>query len=211
MKRWTEKEKEDLKELYGRTDPDELQERFGRTIQAVWNKACELGLTRPQGEILRRTLRRRYKDPDGKRSFMDHINNADNRFKPGNGLSRGYYATRSTDKAEEHRKNLSEAKSKLMASERLRVRMGLPQRTKYKITGAEPISKSESQRRRLLRQRGYERSGKTWLYGPDTRRTSHEGVYERRYGYSFKPKTEKRASGIVPPDWSDKQGGFNAE
>lgn len=99
--------------------------------------------------------------------------------------------------------------------DRVRVAMGLEPLTKLSLG-------IPSKRRYALYQAkyhlsmayGYERGeGLTMYVTEDTRRTTTEYLYIRRYGMKFVVKGEDNPNGTaravrLPPDWSDKQGGI---
>lgn len=100
--------------------------------------------------------------------------------------------------------------------DRVRVAMGLEPLTRLALGIPSKRRHALYQAKWHLEKRyGYERGeGLTMYVTEDTRRTSAEELYIRRYGMKFVVKRATVRDDIkrdvkLPPDWSDRQGGFN--
>jgi hypothetical protein len=219
----TEKETAWLKKHYKHTTNGEIMARLGIKHSHLHDIAKELGLKKTRQFMRKmqancteqaRLANERIKKEDTER-WKEIIEIKRKNLNPGRGFRKGESNKDrlSRKKYERCMAKMAETMRRKRDRDRARVSLGLEPLTRLSL--GIPSKRRHAlymAKYHLSRSYGYERGeGLTMYVTEDTRRTTTEYIYIRRYGMKFVVKGEDNPTARavrLPPDWSDKQGGI---
>lgn len=213
-----------LKTHYKHTKNKELAEKFGISIRTLRRLAVDMCLSKSK-QFMRKTQKEatdkahkrmsdmRRDDPEEYERVMAKSKLMLKTYGPIGAIKKGEQRFTKKQRAKMEAKR-HETMEKMRNRDRARVRIGLEPLTKL------PLGYTNKERKavykvkwRLCKIYGYSVGEcRTMYYNRLTRRVKNERYYEERYKMKFVDKRTadtERKDVKLPPDWMDKQGGFN--
>lgn len=225
----TQEQEEWLRKHFKNTPNAKIQLKYGWSHSTLHRIARELGLvktlqymdkchayttemaTAAHKRIKKEEPERYAKLLAQRRENLAHKEGRKNRFEKGvNNKMR-----LSPKKYAEWKEKCSKKWKETLAAERMRYRMGLPQKTKFTrhLKTLTPEARKRYQAKWHLKNAlGYIwGEGYTMYYDDNTKRSPKEHLYVKRYKIKFVDKNEEKRRDIkAAPDWTDKTGGTHS-